>query len=105
MTNYYGPKNFPKNGTLNLFDTKGEGEIRTPASGSVFTWTANGVARTVSAVGVTGTMSERSSATTVQTPSGTRATATSTPSSTGAASIFEVGLWRLWVVFGVLLII
>ncbi|KUJ15191.1 uncharacterized protein LY89DRAFT_735322 [Mollisia scopiformis] len=104
MTDYYGPGDFPGNGTLDLFDTKGEGEMRTPASGSVFTWTANGVARTVSAVGVTGSVIGGASATAAETGSGTTTLAASTPSDTSAASVFEVGLWRLFVVSAAMLV-
>lgn len=103
VTNFYGPGDFPQNGTLDLFDTKGEGEIMTPASGGVFTWTANGVARTVTAVGVTGSVSGGASATAVETGSGTGTLAASIPSRTSAASMLEMGLWRMSVIFLILL--
>lgn len=95
-TNFYSPEEFPTNGSLSLFDTRGEGEIRTPVSGNVFTWTVNGVARTVSAAIVTGTETSGNREST----SGGAAVETdtrsaSTPSETGAASVIGVGIWKL----------
>ncbi|CZR58232.1 uncharacterized protein PAC_08123 [Phialocephala subalpina] len=95
-THFYSPEEFPTNGTLSLFDTKGEGEIKTPVSGRVFTWTADGVARTVSAAGVTGTSAAGTGggAGAVETGAATR---TSSPAGiSGAASIS--GVWRVCLV-------
>ncbi|KAF8846777.1 hypothetical protein BDZ45DRAFT_608431 [Acephala macrosclerotiorum] len=91
-TNFYSPEEFPTNGSLSLFDTRGEGEIKTPVSGDVFTWTANGVARTVSAAMVTASGGASGGAA-VET--GTGAGNTSTPSETGAASVIGVEICRL----------
>ncbi len=108
VTHFYEPADLPRNGTLSLFDTTGEGEIRTPVSGEVFTWTANGVARTVMAASVTGSVeksagaSSGGSATASETGSGT--VAASTPSRTSAASLVQVGGWRLVLVLVMVLV-
>ncbi|KAE8443936.1 hypothetical protein EG329_001246 [Mollisiaceae sp. DMI_Dod_QoI] len=109
VTHFYEPADLPRNGTLSLFDTRGEGEIRTPVSGEVFTWTANGVARTVTAASVTGSVEKSAgassgvSATASETGSGT--VAASTPSRTSAASLVQVGGWRLVLVLVMVLVV